>query len=134
VKRILLTPFKILFDFIFPPYCPITSVKLKDNESLYSNSVLFKLEISGNPVQIRDIKLNNLIKDDIYFDNLYSLFASFSESQEIIYAGQNRQDNSINEENNTYERIDDDDDDIINQELTAGEIERINATVLNNVV
>jgi len=86
VKRILLTPFKILFDFIFPPYCPITSVKLKDNESLYSNSVLFKLEISGNPVQIRDIKLNNLIKDDIYFDNLYSLFASFSESQEIIHS------------------------------------------------
>lgn len=82
----MLSPFRILFDFIFPPYCPLTSVKLKDNENLYSNSVLFKLEISGNPIQIRDLKLNNLIQDDIYFDNLYSLFTNFTESQEIIHS------------------------------------------------
>lgn len=86
MKSLLLSPFRILFDFIFPPYCPLTSVKLKDNENLYSNSVLFKLEISGNPIQIRDLKLNNLIQDDIYFDNLYSLFANFTESQEIIHS------------------------------------------------
>lgn len=47
---------------------------------------MFKLEISGSPIQIRDLKLNNLISKDLYFDNLFSLFANFSESQEIIHS------------------------------------------------
>ncbi len=78
-------PFTYLSDFIFPPFCVLTNNKLKENEIIFSNSILYKFEIAGNPNFIKEAKNDVLIKKDINFVNIFSLFANFDEVQELIH-------------------------------------------------
>lgn len=85
ILNLLSYPFKSILDLIYPPICPITNLELKEGESIISNSILFKFDIAGNPIEIKNSKLDDYIKNDYHFEKIYSLFSNFQESQELIH-------------------------------------------------
>ncbi len=77
--------FHILLNIVYPPFCILTGNKLKKGEIVFSDSILYKFEIAGNQNYIKQTKNDILIKKDIYFDNIFSLFANFHEVQKLIH-------------------------------------------------
>jgi ComF family protein len=74
-----------LLDLIYPPVCPITNMELKDGESIISDSIFYKFDIAGNPINIKNKKIDDYVENDFYFEDIYSLFSNFHESQELIH-------------------------------------------------
>ena len=72
-------------DFIFPPFCKVTFAELENNEIVYSNKILFKFEIAGSFLEIKEQKHNDNIKENFLFNNFYCLFNNFNEIQDIIH-------------------------------------------------
>lgn len=72
-------------DLIFPPFCKVTYAKLEKKEIVYSNKILFKYEIAGSFLEIKEQKHNDNIKENFHFNNFYCLFNNFNEIQDIIH-------------------------------------------------